>query len=127
MPGPSNINFAFSFHSVALYPYTMAMQKLGNYVTGKWITGEGEGQELFDAVTGEHIANATSRGLDFAAVTAYARTIGNPTLRKMTFHERGRMLKALALHLREHLDKFYQLSYRTGATKADNWVDIEGG
>ena len=45
----------------------------------------------------------------------------------MTFHERGRMLKALALHLREHLEKFYQISYQTGATKADSWIDIEGG
>ena len=48
-------------------------------------------------------------------------------LRKMTFHERGNMLKALALHLRNHLDKFYTISYKTGATKADSWVDIEGG
>src|SRR5258707_5117734 len=45
----------------------------------------------------------------------------------MTFHQRGNMLKALALHLRNHLDKFYKISYQTGATKADSWVDIEGG
>jgi len=45
----------------------------------------------------------------------------------MTFHARGNMLKALALHLRNHLDKFYKISYQTGATKADSWVDIEGG
>jgi oxepin-CoA hydrolase/3-oxo-5,6-dehydrosuberyl-CoA semialdehyde dehydrogenase len=37
------------------------------------------------------------------------------------------MLKALALHLRNHLPKFYELSYQTGATKADSWIDIEGG
>ena len=55
------------------------------------------------------------------------RKVGNPALRKMTFHERGSMLRALALHLRNHLDKFYQISYQTGATKADSWIDIEGG
>jgi oxepin-CoA hydrolase / 3-oxo-5,6-dehydrosuberyl-CoA semialdehyde dehydrogenase len=103
------------------------MNKLENYITGNWITGDGEGQQLYNAVTGETIATATTKGLDFAAITNYARTVGNPALRKMTFHERGNMLKALAMHLRNHLDKFYQVSYQTGATKADSWVDIEGG
>ncbi len=103
------------------------MQKLQNYITGSWITGDGDGQTLFNAVTGEPIAAATTKGLDFKAITEYARSIGNPGLRKMTFHERGNMLKALALHLRNHLDKFYTVSYQTGATKADSWVDIEGG
>ena len=103
------------------------MNKLQNYITGKWITGDGEGQPLYNAVTGEGIATATTKGLDFASITNYARTVGNPALRKMTFHERGNMLKALALHLRKSLDKFYTISYQTGATKADSWVDIEGG
>ena len=103
------------------------MNKLQNYITGHWITGDGEGQQLYNAVTGAAIATATTRGLDFAAITNYARTVGNPALRKMTFHERGNMLKALAMHLRDNLEKFYALSYQTGATKADSWVDIEGG
>jgi oxepin-CoA hydrolase / 3-oxo-5,6-dehydrosuberyl-CoA semialdehyde dehydrogenase len=103
------------------------MNKLENYVTGKWITGDGEGQALYDAVTGETIGIATSKGLDFKGMLDYARKTGNPALRKMTFHERGNMLKALAMHLRKHLDAFYRVSYRTGATKADSWVDIEGG
>ena len=103
------------------------MNKLGNFVTGKWIEGEGPGQELFDAVTAEPVAAATSKGLDFKAIVQYGRTTGNPNLRKMTFHERGNMLKALALHLRQHLEKFYNLSFKTGATRADGWIDIEGG
>lgn len=101
--------------------------KIGNYITGNWITGDGEGQQLFNAVTGETIGFASTKGLDFKHILEYGRTVGNPALRKMTFHERGNMLKALALHLRNHLDKFYEISYRTGATKADSWVDIEGG
>lgn len=101
--------------------------KLENYITGNWITGDGEGQLLYNAVTGEPVAAASTKGLDFKSILEYGRTVGNPALRKMTFHERGNMLKALALHLRNHLDKFYAISYKTGATKADSWVDIEGG
>ncbi len=103
------------------------MNKLGNYINGHWITGDGDGQLLYNAVTGETIGTATTLGLDFKNILEYGRNIGNPALRKMTFHQRGNMLKALALHLRNHLDKFYQISYQTGATKADSWVDIEGG
>lgn len=103
------------------------MPQLHNYITGSWIAGDGEGQALFNAVTGETIATTSTKGIDFNAVLQYARTVGNPALRKMTFHQRGNMLKALALYLREHLPLFYDTSYKTGATKADSWVDIEGG
>ena len=103
------------------------MNKLGNYISGHWITGDGDGQLLFDAVTGEPFAAASTQGLNFENILHYGRTVGNPALRKMTFHQRGNMLKALALHLRNHLEKFYPISYKTGATKADSWVDIEGG
>jgi oxepin-CoA hydrolase/3-oxo-5,6-dehydrosuberyl-CoA semialdehyde dehydrogenase len=103
------------------------MKKLENYITGHWIGGDGEGQELFDAVTGQSIFTATTKGLDFASVLHYARTVGNPALRKMSFHERGRMIRALAQYLLARKDEFYQISYHSGATKADSWIDIEGG
>ena len=103
------------------------MMKLENYVTGRWIAGDGEGQQLFNAVDGSVIGSTSTKGLDFASILDYGRKTGNPALRKLTFQERGLMLRALALHLREHLPQFYQLSYKTGATKADSWVDIEGG
>ena len=101
--------------------------KLGNYVTGSWITGDGDGQPLFNASNGDTITHASTKGLDFAAILDYARKTGNPALRRMTFPERGRMLRALALHLREHLEKFYRISFLTGATRADSWIDLEGG
>ncbi|HYF32040.1 MAG TPA: phenylacetic acid degradation bifunctional protein PaaZ [Chitinophagaceae bacterium] len=103
------------------------MQKLENYIAGKWITGDGEGDALYNAVTGDEIAKATTKGLDFAAMLHYGRRVGNPALRKLTFHERGRMLRALALYLAERKEKFYSVSYQTGATRADSWIDIEGG
>lgn len=103
------------------------MTKLENYSKGSWICGDGDGRPLYNAVTGQEIAVATSKGLDFKGMLDYARNTGNPALRKMTFHERGNMLKALALHLRNHLEGFYSISYKTGATKVDSWIDIEGG
>src|SRR5688572_3375315 len=83
---------------------------LENYITGKWIRGDGEGQALHDAVTGETIAYATTKGLDFASILQYGREVGNSSLRKFSFHERGRMLKALAMHLMERKEKFYEVS-----------------
>lgn len=103
------------------------MEKLENYILGKWITGDGSGQMLYNAVTGEEIATASTKGINYADVLDYARTKGNTALRKMTFQERGLMLRSLALHLQKHLDKFYAISYKTGATKIDSWIDIEGG
>ena len=103
------------------------IKKLSNYAQGQWIEGIGEGQILFNAVTGNPIASASSKGIDFKGMANYARQVGNPALRKMTFHARGNMLKALAIHLRTKLDVFYAISYQTGATNADSWVDIEGG
>lgn len=103
------------------------MQKLANFVLGKWIEGDGEGQILYHAVTGQPLVTATSNGLDFSSILDFARNKGNKTLRKMTFQERGRMLRALALYLMERKEKFYTISYQTGATKIDSWIDIEGG
>lgn len=101
--------------------------KLQNYASGKWIEGEGEGQALYNAITGEAIATASSKGLDFAEMMDYARKTGGTALRKMTFQERGRMLKALAMHLDSKKEVFYNVSWATGATRADSWIDIEGG
>jgi oxepin-CoA hydrolase/3-oxo-5,6-dehydrosuberyl-CoA semialdehyde dehydrogenase len=101
--------------------------KLHNYAKGKWVAGTGSGQALFNSITGEQVAEASSEGLDFAEMMKYAREVGGPTLRKMTFHERGRMLKALAMFLLKNKNKYYELSYATGATKTDSWIDIEGG
>ena len=62
------------------------MNKLGNYITGHWINGDGEGQLLYNAVTGEPVATASTKGLDFQSILHYGRTVGNPALLKMTFH-----------------------------------------
>ena len=103
------------------------MRDYDNYALGKWIKGDGAGTPLFNAITGENIGRASSKGLDFSEMMNYARKVGGPKLRKMTFQERGLMLKALALHLHSIKNKFYALSAETGATKVDSWIDIEGG
>ena len=103
------------------------MKKLHNYVTGQWRTGKGEGVPMHDAVTGDVVALSDTEGLDFAEILQYGRTTGGEVLRKMTFQERGNMLKSLALYLLKKKAAFYEVSYRTGATKVDSWIDIEGG
>ncbi|MEM1001409.1 MAG: phenylacetic acid degradation bifunctional protein PaaZ [Bacteroidota bacterium] len=103
------------------------MRKIEHYVNGSWTTGTEEGQPIYDAITGEAFASVAIDGLDIPRVLNYGRTRGGEVLRKMTFQQRGNMLKKLALYLSKKKDAFYQLSYRTGATKVDSWIDIEGG
>ncbi len=101
--------------------------KLGNLVKDQWVDGDGDGTVLTSAVTGEPVANITSKGLDFADMLQHARETGGSNLRRHTFHERALMLKALAQYLMEHKAELYELSTQTGATKSDSWVDIDGG
>ena len=101
--------------------------QLKSYVGGSWIEGRGGEVEVRNAINGEPIATVSSGGIDFSDVLRYGRQTGGPALRKMTIHERAHMLKALAKHLLERKEVFYELSARTGATRADSWVDIEGG
>ncbi|TXI83987.1 MAG: phenylacetic acid degradation bifunctional protein PaaZ [Crocinitomicaceae bacterium] len=103
------------------------MIQVKNYVLGQWVAGEGVETNLYNAITGDHIGTTSSAGLDFKEVLNYGRETGGSRLRKMTFQERGRMLKALALFLLENKEKYYQVSAWTGATRIDSWIDIEGG
>src|SRR5271165_1062889 len=100
---------------------------LQSYVCGAWHTGREEGAAMRDATTGDVIAHASSAGIDFAAVLDHARGVGGPALRSMTFHERAGLLKTLAKRLTELKEEFYSLSYRTGATRSDSVIDIDGG
>ncbi len=103
------------------------MTTIQNYVLGQWVSGEGVETEHFNAITGEKISEVSSKGLDYKAIREYAIEKGGQALRKMTFQERGLMLKELALHLLSIKKDFYKLSAATGATKIDSWIDIEGG
>jgi oxepin-CoA hydrolase/3-oxo-5,6-dehydrosuberyl-CoA semialdehyde dehydrogenase len=100
---------------------------LQNYAEGRWVAGSGGLAELRSAVNGDVVALTSSQGLDFAAMLRFAREQGGPALRALTFHERARMLKALAEALTARKEELYELSYNTGATKGDSWIDIDGG
>ncbi len=102
------------------------MQRFQNYVLGQWVDGQGTETNLYNAINGNQIGTVSSAGIDFSEVLEYGRKNGR-ALRKMTFQERGRMLKALALFLMERKAKYYEVSAWTGATKVDSWIDIEGG
>jgi oxepin-CoA hydrolase/3-oxo-5,6-dehydrosuberyl-CoA semialdehyde dehydrogenase len=101
--------------------------KLENYSQGKWVPHDGTGVEQVNAITGEVISTASSEGLDYLAMAKYGREVGGRALRRMTFYERGLMLKKLALYLNGIKKKYYPVSYLTGATKTDSWIDIDGG
>lgn len=103
------------------------MIQVKNYVLGQWLAGEGAETNLYNAITGDKIGETSSAGLDYKSILEYGRTKGGSVLRKMTFQERGRMLKALALHLMEKKESYYAMSALTGATRVDSWIDIEGG
>ena len=103
------------------------MKKSQNFVLGNWTEGKGEGVPMYDAITGDIIALSDTEGLNFEEILHYGRTLGGEALRKMSFQERGNMLKKLALYLTKKKEAFYDLSYRTGATRIDSWIDIEGG
>ena len=101
--------------------------KLRSYVEGAWYEAPGGFTEVASALDGRTVALVSSQGIDFGRVLDYARGIGGPALRAWTFHERADAIKRLAAHLDECKERFYQLSFDTGATRKDSWTDIDGG
>jgi oxepin-CoA hydrolase/3-oxo-5,6-dehydrosuberyl-CoA semialdehyde dehydrogenase len=105
----------------------MSIIEAGSYSAGKWVKAGKGARDIFSAVSGEKIAIAGNDALDFQAMIDFARNKGGPALREMTFHDRARALKALAIYLGGRKEALYDLSYETGATKADSAIDIDGG
>jgi oxepin-CoA hydrolase/3-oxo-5,6-dehydrosuberyl-CoA semialdehyde dehydrogenase len=102
---------------------------LPSYVTDSWWTpaGDVEATAVRDASTGETVAQVSTEGLDLGAALEHARTVGQASLGALTFHQRALLLKQFALALTERKEELYAISARTGATKTDSWVDIDGG
>lgn len=105
----------------------MSIMQLNSYVAGKWIGPTGGSRTISNAVTGDVIAQAGNESLDFQVMLDYAKNVGGPALRAMTFHDRARKLKELAQYINDHKQRLYDLSYMTGATHADSQIDIDGG
>jgi len=105
----------------------MKTLKLLNYAADRWVAGDGSLADIESAVTGETVALTGSQGLDFRSMLDHARKVGGPALRRLTFHERAWMLKDLANAIMAGKEELYELSYETGATRTDGWIDIEGG
>ena len=107
---------------------TLSPSHLGHWIGGHWHTANAENAiPLFDAVSGKVVAYAGAADYEMADAYQFAREVGYVALRCITFHERGRMLKQLALYLLSRKEEFYQISFATGATRVDAWIDIEGG
>src|SRR5256885_3430409 len=105
----------------------MKTLKLLNYERDRWIAGDGNFSEIASAIDGAPVATTGSGGLDFHGMLRHAREVGGPALRKLTFHDRARMVKALAQAIMARKEELYELNYLTGATRKDGWIDIEGG
>ena len=105
----------------------MSILRLNSYAEGRWFAGGGVPALLVSAMDGMPVAETTSSGLDMAALLAHARKRGGPALRALTFHQRANLLKALAQALSARKEELYALSTLTGATRADSWIDIDGG
>ncbi|AXL11554.1 phenylacetic acid degradation bifunctional protein PaaZ [Microbacterium foliorum] len=102
---------------------------LPSYVQGEWWTPSTpeRSTEVRDASTGDVVAHVSTDGLDLAGALEHARSVGQRSLGALTFHQRAVLLKQFALALTERKEELYALSSRTGATKSDSWVDIDGG
>ena len=103
------------------------MALVQSFAENRWFTPAAGGEIVYSALTGAAVAETSSDGLNFGAMIDYARRVGGPKLRAMTFHERALMLKALAQAIMARKEELYSLAVDTGATRADNWIDIEGG
>ena len=99
------------------------MSILPSYIKGEWWTPDAaaaaEATPVRDATTGEVVAEVSTEGLDLAGALDYARTVGQASLGKLTFHQRAVLLKQMALVLTERKEELYALSTRTGATRND--------
>lgn len=106
----------------------MTIMKVASFAAGEWVQPNGAARAIASAITGAQIAEAGNDSLDMQAMLDHARNVGGPALRAMGFHDRAKMLKALALHLGQHKQELYDLSFDTGgATQKDHLIDIDGG
>lgn len=107
----------------------MVCHVLESYLQGAWVAGAGDGSPYVDAATGEQLGSVSSEGLDLEAAVIFARTVGNPAIGALTFHERATILHNIGKLLLDDDVKapLYELSAKTGATAKDSWIDIDGG
>ena len=103
------------------------MINVNSYVAGNWIEPDSTAQSIRSAVTGDVIARAGCERLDTQSMLYAARENAGPALRDMTFHDRAKRLKALATLLNDNKEALTELSFNTGATRADSVIDIDGG
>jgi oxepin-CoA hydrolase/3-oxo-5,6-dehydrosuberyl-CoA semialdehyde dehydrogenase len=105
----------------------MASCIIQSFVENRWVSPALDLEPIRNAVTGEVVAETSSTGLDFGTVVRHGRSAGGRALRAMTFHQRAAMLKGLAQAIMTRKEELYELSFATGATRTDSWIDIEGG
>ncbi len=99
---------------------------LQSLIAGRWI-GQHGAQTLRSAIDGRALFRTHEERPDFAEAVEFGRRRGIPALMALDFQQRAARLKALGLYLNERKEQLYALSRHSGATRADSWIDIEGG
>lgn len=105
----------------------MALQQISSFAAGQWVAPGAGARTIASAITGAPIASAGNDALDVLAMLDHARNTGGPALRKLGFHDRARMIKALGQALTARKQELYAASFDTGATQSDHLIDIDGG
>jgi oxepin-CoA hydrolase/3-oxo-5,6-dehydrosuberyl-CoA semialdehyde dehydrogenase len=99
---------------------------LQSLIAGRWV-GSKPATALASAIDGHIVYHTHAESIDFGEAVDHARRTGVPSLLALDFQERAQRLRALGKYLNERKDLLYAISAHTGATRADSWVDIEGG
>ena len=105
----------------------MSLRTVENYAQGQWVGPGDDVRTIRSAVTGNAVAETGIGKLNYSDMLEYARLVGGPALRQLTFPQRAAILKGLGTAIIERKEELYALNPNTGATKKDGWIDIEGG
>ncbi|MFW5823782.1 MAG: phenylacetic acid degradation bifunctional protein PaaZ [Marinobacter sp.] len=102
------------------------MSVLQSYIAGQWF-GKTAARALPSAINGETVAHTHEETINFGAAVDYARHTGVRNLLALDFQQRAAILKELAIYIQGRKEELYALSHHSGCTRADSWIDIDGG
>jgi 3,4-dehydroadipyl-CoA semialdehyde dehydrogenase len=102
--------------------------RISSFLAGQWQDNGQTLAQVFCALDGTVMGEVIGHNTNMGEALKYARTVGGPALRKLTYAQRGQLLKAIAATLGENKAKYAELSYKNnGATDTDTFLDVEGG
>ena len=98
-----------------------------SFLLGSWQKYHIPGQQFKSPIDGSKLSNVTEHNIPSEDILKFSRNVGIKNLQKLNFHDRAKILKRIGLLLNDAKEKLYSLSYHTGATLKDSYLDIDGG